>query len=78
MVINGNGKMIFYEVRTGYGSQVLIRYFTEERVNNTQKYVMPPLILTLDCCESECNKLKLDLMPLAVPIKHVIPHTHVE
>lgn len=65
---------MFYEARTGYASQVLIRYFTEERVNNKQNYVMPPLILALTYCESENNKLKLDLMLIATPTQNVLPH----
>jgi hypothetical protein len=60
--IKENGKIVFYGVRSGYASQVLIRYFTEERVNNIQKYDMPPSILALKFCESESNKLKLDVM----------------
>jgi hypothetical protein len=27
--IKGNGQVMFYEIGTGYGSQVLIRYYTE-------------------------------------------------
>jgi hypothetical protein len=54
MQIKENVKIMFFEVPA---SQALIRYFTEERVNNSQKYVMLPLILALKCCESESKKL---------------------
>jgi hypothetical protein len=73
--IKGNGKITFYKDCTGYGSQVLITSFTEGNVNNTQKDVIPPLTLTMECCESESNKLILDAMLMAAPIKKcTYPH----
>jgi hypothetical protein len=72
--VNRNGKSMLYEVRAGCTSQILIRYFTEERVNNMQKYIMPSLILELKYCKSESNKFKLYVMQIATPTQNVLPH----
>jgi hypothetical protein len=41
--IEDNGMIAFYEDCTGYGSQVLARTLVEGNVNNSNKFVIPPL-----------------------------------
>jgi hypothetical protein len=73
--IKDNGKITFYKDFTGYESLILITSFTKGNINNTQKDVISPLTKTTECCESEINKLILEAMPTAAPIKNVLTDT---
>lgn len=50
--IKDNGNITFYKDCIGYESQILIRSFIEGNASNTQKDVIPPLTLTMECCKS--------------------------
>jgi hypothetical protein len=73
--IKENGKITFYKRLYRLWIANINQIFYRRNVNNTDKYVIPPLTLTMECCESESNKLKLDAISIKTPIMNILTHT---
>jgi hypothetical protein len=56
--IRGTGKLMLLSMCKGYGSKVLIQAQVTITSNNTNKDIIPPLILDYDCCWSKESNIK--------------------
>jgi hypothetical protein len=72
--IVGSGILTFLADCTGYGDKVMLRSATAHFVNHTQKDVIPPVYLPLDCCEADENKIHLDELKLDTPLRNILTH----
>jgi hypothetical protein len=72
--VKNNGILSFLTDCTGYSERVMIRSITSHYVNQTSKDIIPPLELSVNCCESEAAKIQLDELQLETPLKNLLTH----
>jgi hypothetical protein len=73
--LKGSGTLTFLTDCTGYGEKVMLKSFTMHSVNHTNKDIIPPLQLEVDCCEEQSNRITLDELRLESPCKE---YTHAQ
>jgi hypothetical protein len=74
--IKDSGTLTFLADCTGYGEKIVIRSITTHSVNHTNKDIIPPLQLEVDCCETEFNRISLNELQLESPIKNILTHNN--
>jgi hypothetical protein len=74
--IKGSGTLTFLADCTGYGEKILIRSITTHSVNRTNKDIISPLQLEVNCCETQFNRISLNELQLESPIKNILTHNN--
>jgi hypothetical protein len=49
----------------------MLKSVTTHYANHTQKDIIPPLYLAVDCCETGENKIHLDELQQETPLKNI-------
>jgi hypothetical protein len=74
--IKDSGVLTFLTDCTGYGEEIMIRAITMHSVNHTNKDIIPPLQLEVNCCETQFNTINLNELQLESPIKNILTHNN--
>jgi hypothetical protein len=72
--IKDGGTLTFLADCTGYGEKIMMRSITTHSVNRTNKDIIPPLQLEVNCCETQFNTISLNELQLESPIKNILTH----
>jgi hypothetical protein len=58
---------------TAYSDKLMLKFVTAHYVNLTENDIIPPLYLSVDCCETIESKIQLRELHLDIPPKNSLP-----